>query len=46
VSTQDIRAAVNARRLEIAEGLTRLAAIERNLPPCYHVLRQPDVPRA
>jgi hypothetical protein len=31
---------VNDRRLEIAEGFTRLAAIEAGLPPCCHALHQ------
>ena len=30
---------VNERRMEIADGFTRLAAIERTLPPCYHAVR-------
>ena len=29
----------NARRMELAEAFTRLAAIEAGLPPCCHVLR-------
>ena len=28
--------AVNDRRMELAAGFTRLAAIERGLPPCCH----------
>lgn len=41
VPAGEIAAEVNRRRLEIAEGFTRLAAIDRNLnlPPCYHLLR-------
>ena len=34
-----ILAEVNTRRMEIAEGFTRLAAIERGQPPCYHPAR-------
>lgn len=30
---------VNDRRMEMAEGFTRLAAIERGLPPCCHAAR-------
>ena len=36
-----ILAEVNVRRMEIAEGYTRLAAIERNLPPCCGHHAQP-----
>jgi hypothetical protein len=36
----EIRAETSARSLEIAEGFTRLAAIEAGLPPCYHPLRE------
>ena len=39
VPTLEMRAEVDERRMEIAEGFTRLAAIEAGLPPCYHVLR-------
>ena len=39
VPTLEMRAEVDDRRMEIAEGFTRLAAIEAGLPPCYHVLR-------
>ena len=34
-----ILAEVNTRRMEIAERFTRLAAIERGLPPRYHPAR-------
>ena len=34
VTALTIRAEVNARRIEIAAGFTRLAAIEAGLPPC------------
>ena len=37
--TAQISAEVNARRMELAEAFTRLAAIEAGLPPCCHVLR-------
>lgn len=37
--TAGITAGVNGRRMELAEGFTRLAAIERNLPPCCHAVR-------
>ena len=36
---REILAEVATRNMEIAEGFTRLAAIERNLPPCYHPAR-------
>jgi hypothetical protein len=32
--TDDIDREVSARSVELAEGFTRLAAIEQNLPPC------------
>ena len=33
---QALLAEINQRRMEIADGFTRLAAIERGLHPCCH----------
>ena len=36
LATADVLREVNDRRMDLAEGFTRLAAIERGLPPCCH----------
>ena len=39
VEGERILAEVNDRRMEIADGFTRLAAIKAGLPPCWHRTR-------